>query len=381
MSYPNSGFIKIYPDNVSIVSGRFSFNSDVPPQPDRPVEDLDAYYDARVTNLAIAPCLTRDLEYPPLSSKYVPVVDNYELSFSPSSIGFEFYNGSYPSAPVATVDFLSADLPMGMAISQLVLMMSIEAFIGPNRDRSIDSIKFNYFGSNFYTVTPSIGIFSQTNLSSPTSGVGAIIPSLSNHWSIIQAMKSFGLTIPVNSIASAATGIPRAVISECFLLGVYNTLQFVFTSSTPNALPGEIADLQSSSGSLTLLDIDEFKIYWDTLEGETDVNPLFPGWTGGIRIPRYLILIFTATLFKFIIPKGIPYGGRRLMLTGTGTGTTFFGEFPLQNYNVQLVNGSGLYTLVDNQHHDTYYDRSVTPPVTIDLKIPDPFAKTAFLNS
>jgi hypothetical protein len=196
-------------------------------------------------------------------------------------------------------------------------------------------------------------------------------------------MKTFGINIPVDTVVSAALPTPRAVISECFLLGVYNTQLFTLTTNTPDVLPGMITDIEDATNRLDVFDEDEFKIYWDTQEDEEDVNPLFPGWTGGVRIPRNLIIILEENLFRFIMPDnlGIPYGGRRLMLTGTGSGVAFSGEFPLQNYNTTLVEGSGLYKLVPGQAYDTYYDRSVSPAETVNLKIPDPSIKTGYFNA
>lgn len=41
---------------------------------------------------------------------------------------------------------------------------------------------------------------------------------------------------------------------------------------------------------------------------------------------------------------------------------------------------SGIYTLVPGKTNDTLYDRDETPVVTVDVKIPDPFIRTGFLE-
>ncbi len=383
MAFPQSGLIKIFPDTVSIPQGSFSLNSDAAPQPVRTPAAIEAYFDARVTNLAVAPCLRRETEKPAASGIYVPSGGNYELQFSPSSRGMEFYDGAYAGAPVATLDFLDANFPMGMTLNQAVLYWTGQVFLGPSRDREITQIKYNYFGSNFYTYTPGLsGVLLTGSNSSPATGANAIIPSLLTQWSIIQLMRTFGITIPVATVVSALANTPRAVTSECFLLATYNTQSFDITTTTPDVLPGSDVVINSAGGLLEDLDPDEYKIYWDTLPGEEDANPLFPGWAGGVRIPRYLIFELTPyTLHMRLQGSGIPYGGRRLMLTGTGNGTIFVGEFPLQNFNTTLVDGSGLYKLVDSQRHDTYYDRGTSPVETIDLKIPDPNIKTGYFNA
>ncbi len=263
-----------------------------------------------------------------------------------------------------------------MVMSDPAVWFTGQGYFGPSRDREIDSILFNFHGSNVYTYTPAVGLFTGT-VATPNN---SIITNPLTKWSLFQLMQQFGFSAPCNTIVDAGVNIPRLVNSECFLLAAFNTQFFNITNNTPNVLPGQIASLTDANSNLDNFDIDEFKIYWDTLEGETDTNPLFPGLTGGIPITRNLILEFSSTVFKFIMPYGPPFGGRRLMLIGTGNSTFFVGEFPLQNFNIQLVDGSGLYTLVEGQAYDTYYDRSSGPPTpTIDLKIPDPFVKTSFL--
>lgn len=356
MSAPASGYIKIFPTDTIINSGDFALNSDASPQPDRPASDLDTYYNARVTNLAVAPCFRRN----PVNV----VLTDYELQFDPSSIGFEFYSPTYPGPIVDTINFLNGNFPVGMVIIQPRLWWTGQ-IVGAAGGTNLD---FKYFGSTIHSQSVSGGA-----IGSFATGINDILaPSI--RWSLLQVMKYFGFHVNYN-VASAI----GCITSEFFLLCQYNTLTWSFTNSTPNVLPGGIVDLTEINAKLGDFDINNFKIYWDTLEDETDVNPNFPGWTGGILIPRYLILEFTSTHFRFIMPSNIPYGGRRLMLTGTGVGTQFVGEFPIQNFNITLVDGSGLYTLVEDQHHDTYYDRSVSPVVTTDLKIPDPFAKTGFI--
>lgn len=373
MAYPTSGIIKIFPSFASIISGQFALNSDVAPQPSRPVGDIDTYFGARVTNLAVAPCLRRETEIPGGSGIYVPVGGNYELQFLSSSLRIEFYDGAYPSPIIATLDFLDADFPMGMTLTQPTITWTGEGFFGPSRDRSIDDIIFKYGLISVYTNTPPSGALFTGSITTPTN---AIIPSFLTKWSIVQLMKSFGLSISCNVVASVLGNTPRVATSEFFILAAYNTQNFAIVNNTPNVLPGEDAHI---SGVLTAFDIDQFRVYYD---GSPDVNPLFPGWTGGVIIPRNMIFEFTGTDLKFRMPDNLdlPYGGRRLMLTGTASGADPFivGEFPITNFNTTLVEGSGLYKLTPGQHHDTYYDRSVSPAVTVNLRIPNPSARTGF---
>lgn len=361
MAFPNSGLIRFWIDTVSIISGDFALNSDADPQAARPVADLQTYYDLRTEVLANAPCLRRQ-EIPPASGIFRPAIGDYELQFSPSTRDITFYNAAITNPPDATLDFISADFPMGMSISQLVLYFRGQV----NFTADLTTIDYNFFGSNFYDYTPGVGLINGY-IGSPSSGAGAIIPSTLTKWSISQVLKQYGHKISI----LGNTTIPYANWQNCFLVGTYATGFFTITTTTPNALPGNIVELEDLGGSFSILDPDQYKIYWTAQTGDTE-SPDFPGMTGGVIIPRNNILQLTDTTFKFIIPigLGIPYGGRRLMLTGLSTSIFFVGEFPLQNFNIQLVDGSGLYKLTPNQPYDTYYDRSTTPVTTIELKIP-----------
>ena len=381
MAYPLNGLLKIYPSTVTRPGfAPFSLNNQPFPQLQQSDAALKAYYDLRVPNIANAPCMPRDTEIPAASGIYVPPPNTYELKFNTSSIGIEFYD-TWPGTPVATLDFLSSNFPTMLNLNGGGVYIEGRIFVGAARDRIIDnSVKYNFNNLNIYDLIFSIPGLNNFSVVSPTN---AMIPMFQN-WSIIELMqKNFGVTLNCSTTISANSGQPQGIISECSILASYNTTAISFTTTTPNVSPGGIAQIDDAGGTLNIFDQDEFKIYWDTLEGETDVNPLFPGWTGGVIIPRDLILTFTPYQFKFIMPNNlyIPYGGRRLMLTGNSNSLFYIGEYPMQNFNIQLEDGSGLYKLVENQVYDTYYDRSVSPIDTIDLKIPDPYVKTAFFGS
>ncbi len=378
MAFPNSGLLKIFPLNTTIPQGRFSFNND--PSPQTPASDaaVDAYFDARTPSVPTGPCATRDNLQGGVN---VPFAGDHELFFSPSTIGIEFYDTTYPGPIAATLDTINVDFPSGMMINQAQLFVQGQISLGTGRNLSLTSVKLNYAGANFYTFT-NVGPAIASSISSPTTGTGAIVPNFFSNISLLQFLRTFGVTFPFQAAVSGVAFSPDAIISQCFLLAAYNTQLLQFTNSSPNALTGTTVELVNSQSRLGNFDQDEFKIYWDARDDEVE-DPDFPGFTGGVAVPRNLILEFTDTIFRFIMPPGIPWGGRRLMLTGTAktSGTLFSGTYPLQNFNIELVDGSGLYTIVDDKRNDTYYDRSVTPPIEIDLKIPDPFVKTGFFNA
>lgn len=372
MAIPTQGLIKIFPDNITIVSGEFAYNSDAAPQPIRTAANLDTYYGARVANIAIAPCLSRNVEKPAASGIYVPFGGglNYELSTFASHDGIEFYS-AYPGAIEATVDFLSANFPIGMTINSIAIWFNGQIlFTAGDRDRAIASLISKFNTATVETYTPgAIGLFSGTR-ATPSNG---IIDNPLKSWSVLQALGSFGFNIPVNTVASVNLGIPRAVITEFFLLATYSIVHWSFTLNTPNAIPGEIVDIEDASSGLDAF--DEYKIYWD--DPDNPSGPLI----GGVTIPTRYFFIRTKSRIRFQIPRklGIPYGGRRLMVVGKGVGAFFVGEFPIANLNIFLADGSGLYQLTDGQRHDTYYDRSALPAVTtVNLKFPRPGFRTGF---
>lgn len=369
MAAPSQGVIKIFPATTTIISGDFALNSDATPQPDRSVETIDAYYQTRTDNRAIAPCLRRDTEKPAASGFYVPSGGDYELQFSPSTIGIEFYD-NYPGTPVDTIDFISADFPMGMTISSLMVYFDGEVYFGPGREREVDGLIYRYFGAN-----AGVSIFPPNTLVNYDPGFGDQLITFPARWTFIQIMKQFGFKVPVNANAALlGAQIPRAVCSECFLIGTYNTLHIETTSLTENAVPGSIVELSSAGNDFNVLDPDTFAISWGQGVGSADD----PFLTNTVTVPRRNVLAFTPSYIKLLIPKGVPYAGLPLILTVEGT--IFTGVLTLAIYNTTIVDGSGLYTLSNNKRNDTYYDRGVSPVDTIDYKIPDPFIQTGLFN-
>jgi hypothetical protein len=378
MAFPNSGQIKIFPAGVSIISGQWALASDAQPQPNRPVSDLQTYYDARVPNVAVAPCLRRDTEKPPASGVYVPSGGVYELQFSASTIGLEFYDGAYPGAVAHTTDFIKADFPMGMTITSPSVWVNTQTLFGPFRDRNIVSIQFKYFGSTIATYAPGTGLLNGNQ----SSGSFSIIPVPGLTWSFIQVLKTFGFAVTCNVVVAGTLGDVRSINIECFILANYNTALLSVSTLRPEVAPGDMSLLESNNQSFDVFDPDLFQIYWDVQPGDTE-DPEFPGMTGGVFIPRANIKTFNAQFLEFRMPTGlgIPYGGRRLMLVGTSINAFFVGKFPIQNYNITLVDGSGLYNLTPGKRNDTYYDRSSGPPTpTVDLRMPDPRIKTGYFN-
>lgn len=98
---------------------------------------------------------------------------------------------------------------------------------------------------------------------------------------------------------------------------------------------------------LQTFDIPELQ--WITVE-EHDFVFTLPGWTNE---PQILVIEITSTQFT--------------------------GSMELQRaFPVQFYNAPGIYTFVEGETHDTYYDRDSDPISTVETKIPNPTGRTGF---
>lgn len=81
---------------------------------------------------------------------------------------------------------------------------------------------------------------------------------------------------------------------------------------------------------------------------------------------------------------GLEFGGGGSGYFKIGWAYTGSGGIEMEGDNTQMVlsvDSSGIYTFIANQHFDRVYTRNVDPDDTTDVKIPDPFIKTAYIGS
>lgn len=64
----------------------------------------------------------------------------------------------------------------------------------------------------------------------------------------------------------------------------------------------------------------------------------------------------------------------------TGEGGIETGGNLASNDLVISADASGIYTLIQNQHFDTILARNTTDNQTVDVRIPDPYGKTAYVG-
>lgn len=105
-----------------------------------------------------------------------------------------------------------------------------------------------------------------------------------------------------------------------------------------------------------------------------DLSHITLSWPCGIIVP----IIQTPTLLTFLVPESCDGDGAQT-LTATGDGTQFSGSVPLGVLTILLTNASGIYSLVPGKRNDTYYS-SHRDGTTVDIKIPNPTARTGFIG-
>lgn len=99
---------------------------------------------------------------------------------------------------------------------------------------------------------------------------------------------------------------------------------------------------------------------------------------GDVDVPSGYWTDVQPNLLQFVLPP-YTFEDPSVPIPITVTSTQFSGTEELQSFwIVEFQNAPGIYTLVNNRKHDTYYDRTVEPLGTIDTKIPNPTGRTNY---
>lgn len=148
-------------------------------------------------------------------------------------------------------------------------------------------------------------------------------------------------------------GLQRTHINRITVSGNYSLWSTLLSLSPASAIEGDIITV--TDGNNGLLALSTFTM--DELQsGGASVSPT--------------VLSHTAGQLQLIVPAGLAYA--RIGVFGDGI---FLGQFVLYS----ALDLSGLY-LASPSTADQYYDRSTVTPTTVAVKIPNPYAKTAFLD-
>lgn len=174
----------------------------------------------------------------------------------------------------------------------------------------------------------------------------------------------FGSQVKV--VITAAGGPNTCSINADYagITGTYILWSTTFTITPSVGGPGTTVTLNATSGNFN--EITGIEVSY------IDSN------TSEIIRTTATITSQTGTQIIFTIPAAVPQDS--LLITGLGTGTLANNSVVLGSLNVIWGDGSGIYTLTPNKRNDTYYDRSVTPSTTKDVKIPDPFGRTSYIG-
>lgn len=296
-----------------------------------------------------------------------PNPSSYELGFLPNLRRCLFNSTDF-------VDYMSADFPAGLQVSNVAINFSNTVIQTGNL--SLVTFKTLYSGLQVgfqtypgaYVVTDPITIF-------------GLNYGFSKMWNEI----GFQLTAAKNDLQASACGnIPYVGstfnMSWFNIIASYSLLSATIGLDTPEGAPGSEISISDPNGGLDIY--EEIKLYWiDDTTGELIEEPLI--------IPPGAFISRTQFNIRFIFPSYVlnrtntyrilPWGGKRVRVVGSGT--QFSGEIPLALLNAVLVDGSGIYRLVPGKRNDTYYDRTDPLDVQeIDLKLPDPVLRTGFLD-
>lgn len=112
---------------------------------------------------------------------------------------------------------------------------------------------------------------------------------------------------------------------------------------------------------------------------DVDVEIQFDDGADVITIPITVFIEIKWWIIKFIMPDLAPFTPWVIKVIIKGGGKQFEGSIPVAIIpTIFFTNPTGIYTLVPGKTNDTIYIQD-DPPNTVDLKIPDPFAKTGFV--
>ncbi len=352
MPIPSSGIFRVYPSSAQVVNGTYSPGNIGAPGTAMTDAAITSYYAAGISDPANAPAVRRS-EFDAVSGKWVPPAGVNEIQAFPAhTVIFDQTGTPTP------IDFISASFPMGVVFSSIIVKVQ-GTFQSWQNNRQATLVTLKGRNSTIFSVVPSgVSVSSYESIATAISGVQQWGPT-----------KLFGVTsghqVTFANVAGGGGEVNGFVwrTDLFYIQGIYSTVSYSFTLNTPNANPGDNINITDSTASFG--DFEKFKAYW-----KADINST--EYSGGIELPIVSLTASDLTLY-LITNKGLPYGQRRIYIVGVLPGDR--GEVGIAQVNNQLidptlVNGSGIYTLTPGKRNDTYYDRSVSPVITTDIKIP-----------
>lgn len=161
---------------------------------------------------------------------------------------------------------------------------------------------------------------------------------------------------------------PPAVYDTVYVSGTYTTTSLTWTLQNNSPVQqGDPITVVASGGSP--LDPTQITTVTASFDDENGVPRT-------VNIPSIDWTNVTATLFVFLLQLG---GYQPQTVAISITSTQFSGSVTLGVLStIYFRNAPGIYRIVSGKTSDTLYDVS-DPGTTVDVKIPNPFAKTAFV--
>jgi len=226
--------------------------------------------------------------------------------------------------------------------------------------------------------------FELHNSVDPMVGIPGLLGPLVYDWEMIDLPTMLDvlgstLIIEANIAYSSTTPAGISLAADCsgFVFeGTYEIQQFSWTLETPEDLvnPGtttiHISSADGDNGpALNFTNITSYDMQYVDSTGAAVLIPIPSGNVSGSSSSGVDILLPNVT------PGDEPV---IIIIVANGDGIQFSGSFSLgQLITIFFTNGSGIYQLVPNKRNDTLYMNG-TSEIT-DVKIPNPFAKLAFI--
>lgn len=194
----------------------------------------------------------------------------------------------------------------------------------------------------------------------------------------ISDLLSLGPQFIISGNASLINGVPNPgffwvgtlSVDSFSVVGSYQIIQYTWNiDAPPKVQNGDTITITSDGDNpLDLDDITEVDVqYLDPSTQEIIVTPITVFTTQGPRI-----LVFTL--------DGVPSGVPKIRIFVKSNGRQFSGSVLLgELLTIFFTDGTGIYKLVPGKTNDTLYIQDVVPYATINVKIPDPTLKTAFV--
>lgn len=178
-----------------------------------------------------------------------------------------------------------------------------------------------------------------------------------------------GIGFDVDINVTDANDIAYVIINNLRIEGTYTLQGYQFTLTPTNTLTkvGDNITITSPSGNANSLGLSNVSInisYYDS--------------TNTLQIVNISPTSQSFNQYTFTMPNFD--GAVQVTVNAVGDGTQFSGSIPLGSMpTINFTNGTGIYKLVIGKTSDTLYAQGTSPIQTVEVAIPNPFIKTAFI--